>query len=71
MKILLRYYQDEDRVYALDPVDGAPLRRIENPVVWCDNDDLGTGYEHPEGIYWDNLDSALEQLSGKHKIVFD
>jgi len=73
MKILLRKTTDldrEPRVYALDPETGQALTRIENPHVYCSNDDLSTAHEHPEGIYWRTMKAATKALEG-HAVVFD
>ena len=69
MKILLRK-QNDNTIAALNADDGSALTRITNPSVWCDNDDLCTGYEHPEGIFWNDIESAKTQLN-KHEIITD
>lgn len=67
-KILLR--ESEGKIVALHPEDGELMTRIENPAVWSDSSNLKTCYEHPEGIYFDSMESATEKLSG-HIIEVD
>jgi len=66
--ILLR--KTEGKIIALHPEDGEKITRIENLSVWCDSSDLKTCYEHPEGIYFDSMESAQEKLS-EHSIEVD
>ena len=74
MKILLRGTTDperEPRVYALDPETGQALTRIDGPHVYCANDRrFSTEHEHPEGIYWHTIKSAVNALRN-HVVVFD
>lgn len=71
MKILLRT-TEEGKVVALHPEDGTALTRIR-PAVWCDNDNLSTAYEHPGGIYWNDIKNAVDNIDGAggHEIVSD
>ncbi len=76
MDILLREasrtINDEEKtiVVALNTDDGMAMTRIENPSVWCDNDNLNTEFEHADGIYWESWEKAKEQLKN-HLIITD
>lgn len=75
MEILLR--KTDGVVDALDPESGESLTRIV-PGVYCDNDNLSTEYEHPEGIFWKSYVEAKRQIDQLgtgiwkiHKIIRD
>ena len=69
MKILLR--ETDGKVWALHPGTERNLKFIIDPTTWDDSPgSLGTGYGHPEGIYWDSWVDARRQLSG-HTIMTD
>lgn len=69
MKILLRK-TDEGKIIALDPEDGIALTLINEPSVWADSGSNKTCYGHANGIYWDSMESAMENLKD-HFVVTD